>query len=82
MTADLSVATNLAVYIFPTVKARLYSQKQKKRIEVDMFKCISEYSKHMRGVDILRKQVPLYRGCIRGKNGGSRCLHNLLALPS
>ena len=40
---------------------------RKKHFYVNMPKCISEYNLNMGGVDMLDKQVSLYRTCIRGK---------------
>ncbi|XP_014789159.1 piggyBac transposable element-derived protein 3-like [Octopus bimaculoides] len=62
----VSVATNYSS-VYPTVTARQYSQKEKQHLNVNMPKCISEYNHNMSGVDMLDKQVSLYRTRIRGK---------------
>lgn len=62
----VSVATNYS-YVYPTATAKRYSQKQKKHITLPMPKCIAEYNKYMGGVDLIDKQVSLYRIRIRGK---------------
>ena len=62
----VSVATNYSS-VYPTATAKRFSQKEKKFLTVDMPKCISEYNRSMGGVDMLDKQVSLYRTRIRGK---------------
>ena len=79
MVTNLSGVTNCNS-VFLTVKARLYSQKQSKHINVDTSKCISECNKHMGGVDMLDKQMSYTEFESREKNGGSCRTRNLLTL--
>ena len=62
----VSVATNYSL-VYPTVSAKRFSPKEKKHLNVSMPKCISKCNLNMGGVDMLDKQVSLYRTRICGK---------------
>ena len=62
----VSVATNYCL-VHPNISAKRFLQKEKKHLNMNMPKCISEYNLNMGGVDMPDKQVSLYRTCIRGK---------------
>ena len=62
----MSVAKNYSL-VYPTVSAKRFSQKEKKHLTVNMPKYISEYNLNMGGVDMLDKQVSLYKTRISGK---------------
>lgn len=56
-----------AVGIDPVHKVTRYSQKEKKRIQVDQPHLIKLYNENMGGVDRLDENLSLYRTSIRGK---------------
>ena len=56
----VSVATIYSL-VYPTVTAKRFSQKEKKHLNVNMPKCISEYNLNMGGVDMPDKQVSLVK---------------------
>ena len=60
------VASNYST-VTPLSSARRYSQAKKKEISVTMPHPIKEYITHMGGVDLLDKQISLYRTRIRSK---------------
>lgn len=62
----VSVATNYS-YIEPIGQTRRYSRKDRKHIQIPIPYVIQEYNSHMGGVDMLDKQVSLYRIRIRSK---------------
>lgn len=62
----VSLATNYSS-IEPLGQTKRYSPKEKKQIQIPIPKVIQEYNSHMGGVDLLDKQVSLYRIRIRSK---------------
>ncbi len=62
----VTVGTNFST-VTPLGKAKRYSAKEKKEISIPIPKLIQEYNSYMGGVDLLDKQVSLYRIRIRSK---------------
>lgn len=62
----VSVATNYST-VTPTGKAKRFSSKEKKQVSIPVPNVISEYNSYMGGVDLLDKQISLYRTKIRSK---------------
>ena len=62
----VSIATNYSS-VYPVGSTTTHSHKLKKKITIKISKVVSEYNKSIGGVDLLDKQVTLYRIRIRGK---------------
>ena len=62
----VSIATNYSS-VYPVGNTTRHSHKLKKKIAIKISKVVSKYNKSMGGVDLLDKQVSLYRTRIRGK---------------
>ena len=62
----VSIATNYS-FVYPVGNTTRHLHKLKKKITIKIPKVVSEYNKSMGGVDLLDKQVTLYRTRIHGK---------------
>lgn len=62
----ITIASN-STSVFPTNKAKRFSQKEKKYIHIDQPKPIKSYNENMGGVDRSDQNIGQYRISIRGK---------------
>lgn len=62
----VGVATNYSK-IEPLASTKRFSMKEKKQVNIPVPRLINEYNSYMGGVDLLDKQVSLYRTRIRSK---------------